>query len=271
MYDDRYYPPTWQGPHDERVRHLVMVDGRLVDTWTEPAAGGQWASIARQFDDEKKCVHTPPPPPVRQPFEQVLDWLDDLVGGRPALEALSTSPLALPPRPAGLRAEEAAAYDEILALLDRVAASRFDQEVRAALHRALAIWWAADQAAVLRAKSPAHAAGGLCWVVGRANGLFGTPSGVTQREVQRQLWLTSNLSSLGGAVRQALRGLSAHPPMRPSQCPDLVSLGHADLLTSATRRTLLAWRDRAVAARDRHVASVAAASSTEVLPSEVES
>jgi hypothetical protein len=24
MYDDRYHPPTWQKPYDDRVRHLVL-------------------------------------------------------------------------------------------------------------------------------------------------------------------------------------------------------------------------------------------------------
>jgi len=266
MYDDRYYPPTWQEPYDDRVRHLVLVDGRLVDTWTEPAAGSQWAAVARRFDDEKRCVHAPPPPPEREPFEQVLDWLDDLVGGRPALEALTTGPVSATPRPAGLEPAEATAYDEILALVDRVAGTLFDEEVRAALHRALAIWWSADPGGVLHPRSAAHAAAGLCWAVGRANGLFGS---VTQKDVQRELGLRSNLSSAGGAVRQALRGLAPRSPVRPSQCPDLVALGHADLLTGATRQTLLFWRDRALAARDHHAASTAASEVASSLPSGV--
>jgi len=270
VYDDRYdsmYRPAWPDPYDDRVRHLVLVDGRLIATWTEPAAGSQWESVARRFDNEKKCVHVPPPPPVREPFEEVLDWLDDLVGGRPALDGLTTEPLTMPPSPAGLEPDEAAAYDEVVALLDRVAETLFDEEVRAALHRALAICWAADPRAVLHPKSAAHAAGGLCWAVGRANGLFGR---VSQKDVQRELWLRSNLSSVGGPVRHALRGLSARSPGRPSQCPDLVALGHADLVTAATRRTLLGWRDRAVAARDHHAASTAAASADAgAVPSEV--
>ncbi len=78
----------------ERLRHLVFLDGRLIETWTEPVEGTAYMAIADELDRANRPVppvaHTREPP--RPPYEVVLDWLDGVVGGRIALLALDDEP-----------------------------------------------------------------------------------------------------------------------------------------------------------------------------------
>lgn len=251
----------YDGGHapDERLRHLILVDGRLVDTWVEAVAGSDWSQHAR-LEDERRTAQRHPAPAMAHPYDQVLDWLDSLVGGRRALEALSTAPLEMPVVPdAGL--------DLALVGVDDL----FDSEVPAALHHGLELLSTRDPEAVVRRRTASQVAGGLCWAIGRANGLFASETRLTQKDVQRRLALSSSISGLGASVQRALRGLAPDPAPRPVRCPDLVALGDPGLLTSTTRGLLVQWRDRALAARDAHRADLRAKGDEAVLPSEVES
>ena len=46
-YDD---PRHYVTPDPDRLTHLVLVDGRLVDVWSEPVAGTRWQEHAERFD-----------------------------------------------------------------------------------------------------------------------------------------------------------------------------------------------------------------------------
>ena len=77
--DDRWaYAP----PVPERVTHLVFVDGRLVDTWREPAIGTEWEAVALRHDREA----LPPEPPPPAPHERVARWLAGVCGGAAAVD-----------------------------------------------------------------------------------------------------------------------------------------------------------------------------------------
>ena len=128
----------------------------------------------------------------------------------------------------------------------------FDEEMAVALRRALLRVWEEDPDAVLRARSAAHLAGGICWAVGKANGCFRPQGDLTMARVQEALALGSPISAYGATVRRALvgfRALEHHRWWRPDGVPDLVPLGRADLLCAPTRRRLVRVRDRARAAR----------------------
>lgn len=249
-------PYNWRDPYDHRrpddehlrLRHLILVDGRLVDSWTAPVEGTRWEQHARRHDQERVCLqaHVPPTPP--QPMhEQVLDWLDVVVGGRVALEALDEV-VGLVPAPVGRSSDERAAHQAVSELLDRVAARFLDEATGVALQHGLTLVHEADAALVLRPRSAGHLAAALAWVVGRANGAVGSGTGINQNDLQRELGLSTAISAEATRVRRALQGLRQEPARRPSPCPDLLPLGHTELLTPMTRHALIRLRDLALAA-----------------------
>jgi len=261
---DRYEPRPWwaaaeswrvnRGRLHDRLTHLVLLDGRLIETWSEPVEDTRWQHVAELFDSEKARPAASPPPP---PHESALDWLDSLVGGRVALEDLTDDPLPVPPL---LRVD-----DQPLAARHRVeAVSRaldvvtdlFDVETGRALKTVLARLWEEDRDVVLNAKSAAQVAGGICWLVGRANDQFGKDK-VTQLSVQKQLGVTTTISSFGSTVHRALRGLQPTYTERPWSQRDLLATGRAAFLTSTTRRRLIRLREQAVAARETWLADEA--------------
>ncbi len=247
-YDEhRFDEHRFDDPRRDRVTHLVFVDGRLVDTWREPAIGTPWETVARLHDREARPPEPPPPPQ----HERVLGWLADVCGGRAAVDALTSTPLSedgtdlpteYPERPAGDRMVATAE------LLDAVAERCFDAETSFALRHALLAVWADDPDTVTRATTAAHLAGGICWAVGKANGLL-SPVGTTRvRVLQDALALRSPASSYGGAVRTALwgfRGQALTGWGRPAGVPDLLPLGRPELLLGATRSRLVRIRERA--------------------------
>jgi hypothetical protein len=241
LTDDPYDWPDLGGP---KVTHLVFVDGRLVDTWHEPAAGTPWQAHVAP-------APPPPPPPPPPVHERVLDWLGEVCGGRAAVDALTTDPLTddaidlpdeYPDRPCRERMEATAE------LVDAVAERWFDAESSFAFRHALLTIWAEDPETVLRAATAAHLAGGICWAVGKANGLY-NPAGVLRvGRVQEALALRSPISGYGGTVAAALRGFRGRPADRwgrPPGVPDLLPLGRSDLLLGVTRERLVRIRERA--------------------------
>jgi len=260
---DRYEPRPWwaaaeswrvdRGRLHNRLTHLVLLDGRLIETWSEPVEDTRWQHVAEQLDMEKELPAAPPRPRLL-PHESALDWLDSLVGGRIALEALTDDPLPTPPL---LRVDDlplasrhrVEAVTRALGVLNEL----FDAETGRALKTVLATLWEEDRDVVLNAKSAAQVAGGICWLVGRANDLYGKDK-VTQQAVQKQIGLKTTISSFGSTVHRALRGLQPTYVERPWSQRDLLATGRAEFLTSTTRRRLIRLRDQAVAARETWLA-----------------
>ena len=257
-YDDQHWFTPHGEPHDaydvdelDRLTHLVLVDGRLVATWSEPVTGTRWQRYADRFDRElARPVETPP----RPPYQQVLDWLAEVCGGAAAVRALTAEPLVddgidlpteTPDQQSRSRLEATAE------LLDAVAARWFDAEVSFAFRQALLCLWSAEPESVRGARTAAHLAGGICWAVGKANGLFRPQGELTMARVQEALALSSPLSAYGSVVQRALRGFlpaASFPLGRPGGVPDLMALGQVRVLTSPTRERLVRLRDRALAA-----------------------
>ncbi len=256
--EDEPFEPTWfSQPHrPHRLRHQVLVDGRLVDSWTEPVEGTDWEHLARDFDARSTCRHPPVPQrPPRHPFEEVLDWLAGLVGGARRLDLLDAAEPVSPGRPPIEDPWELEQYQAVRGLVDSVAAEFFGDDAQPVLRQALTHVWNDSPDLVLRPKSAPRTAGGICWAVARANGWFHPVTNARQKDVQRHLWLKTTISSTGSPVLRALRDLGPRPGPCPPGYPDLLALGHPDLLTASTRLRLVAWRDKATAARDGHVLS----------------
>lgn len=240
------YPyDSYDDPTLDRVTHLVFVDGRLVDTWREPALGTRWEGVALRHDRESR----PPDPPPQPEHERVLEWLVDVCGSRAAVDALSAEPISDDETDLPTEYAERSAGDRMVAtaeLLDAVAERWFDTETSFAFRHALLALWAEDPDTVTRAATAAHLAGGICWAVGKANGLFSPVGTMRVGVLQDALALRSSASSYGGTVRTSLRGFRGTPGWRsPAGVPDLVPLGRSDLLLGATRGRLVRIRDRA--------------------------
>lgn len=248
MYDSGYDPDEyahlyWQHTSDERLRHVIYVDGRLVDSWVDSAMGSRWEEIAREHDRERRPVQPPAPP--EPTHVRLLRWLDGMVGGRATLLALDDAPDPAPEPPILRDAEVTERFHDAGEHLARVAADLYDDEVARVLESALAT--VCTEAPALATSHPANVlAGGIMWVVGSANGLF--RHGVAQRDVQRRLWMTQQISTMGRRLVATLSGPDVHGEPRPARAPDLRGFANARLLTPSTRRELIGWRDLALEA-----------------------
>lgn len=275
MYDDA--DPRFGTDHDfwptpadrwgrDRLRHLVFLDGRLVDDWAEPVGGTAYACMARELDAEQRRAA---PEPQRPAHERVLAWLDAVAGGRRALESLTDEPLT-EPAPVSVDSEPArAAYEAAADLVTRVADELFrDDEVAAAARHLLHRVWTADPELLGGRRTVPQVVGGIFWVVGRANGLFGQAPAVRMKDVQRTLWLKQSIGDTGRLVEQSVRRVLLEPVARPWQFPRLEAVGDPLLLTSTTRREVIRWRECSFETRAAHLAD---RDETAVLPKKVES
>lgn len=243
---ERRERPWWE-PTSATVSHLVFVDGRLAETWQEPADGTEW---------QKYVVKPPPlpPPPERALHARVQDWLVDLCGGQSAVEALTTEPVADCVLTEQAPSEHPECRERVLGageLLDDLAERFFEAEVAAAFGWALLALWREDPLLITRPATTGALAGGVGWAIGKANGLFNPVGSVRVGVVQDTLALPTSPASVGNQVAAALRGFRGRPMdrwRRPAEVPDLLPLGRTDVLVSSTRDRLVRIRDRAAAA-----------------------
>ena len=249
---DRIESPHYDFRPDERLTHLVLVDGRLVDVWSESVHGTRWQEHADRFDRELRRPAPEPPVPTH---EKALCWLDDVCGGREAVLSLDRDPLVddgrdLPDAGSSQASSRLAAVAE---LLDATARQWFDAETGHAFRTCLMRVWEREPEVVLDAATAAHVAGGVCWAVGKANALYRPQGERTMGRVKESLALHITISTYGKVVQRALVGYrdpTADGWWRPDGLPELLPLGHADLLLGSVRTRLLRVRERALEARD---------------------
>ena len=257
-YDDARYDAWSDEDSPERLRLLAFVDGRLVGCWTERVEESRFAEIARRFDRDRQRQVLPPPPPPAPTYERVLAWLDGVCGDREALLALSPTQLDDEPDLPEVDTPQARArLSAVAELLDAVAASNFDQEIAVAFRQCLVTVWDKEPEVVLDAATAAHVAGGVAWVVAKANGVLGAQGRVTVTQLKHALALSPSPSTYGKVVQRALvgyRDFDAQRVGRLYELPDLLPLGRTDLLLGVTRRTLCRARDRALEAQEASAA-----------------
>lgn len=254
MYDDPFDPyetylfgtPRPQLHEGGRLSHLVFLDGRLVDAWSEEVRDTAYAGLARRYDEERRptIVQSPPEPPRHR---LVLEWLDSLVGGRTPLLSLSAEPTSAP----ALRDVLDPVVDEVWLVVDELLAEVTERLLPAdlvgPLRHALVLLHAADADFVAR-RSPDRVAAGLVWVVGKANGTLGPQGPVLHKDVARVLGLdhpslTTHGQGVLGALGQSL--WLGRPPWGVAH-RDLLATGIPDLLTARIRRALVRLRDEAL-------------------------
>ena len=171
--------------------------------------------------------------------EVMLEGLDEAVGGRAQLLALTDAPL---PNEAfewtGVADDIRPVIGEILEACDRVADEILDLEHRTAMRRFLSRAAVGDPAIFRRKASPQRGAAAVAWVIARANDTVGGYwSGLTVQDL---------LASLGvsGSVSQRAEPLLRANGVNPHRLYGSMKLGAADLLTSRKRASIIQQRDR---------------------------
>ena len=255
MYDDdwsKYDLPSWfDRPllrNNGRLTQLVFLDGRLVDSWTSDVEGTRYHELAREYDAEKR----PPAPPAPPRHQQVLEWLDSLVGGRSALLAMEVDPGPVP----DLREVLDPAGDEqwlvVGELLDDLCESLLPSGLVGPLRHGLLLAREEDSA-LAATRGVARVAAGLAWLVGKANGALGAGGAVRHKDVAERLGLTGALNTDGQFLRSRVARPTwsvseTHAPWRWQQFTgQLLPVGRAELLEVRVREEVTRMRDDALA------------------------
>lgn len=189
---------------------------------------------------EQELAHPP-----RKEYERALEWLEAACGGPAGVRALDTRPLTGP-----VVLAEDRRVGEVAGLLDGVARQFYDAETGWAFRHGLARVWEADPGLVAAPALPAYVAAGVAWAVGEANGVVGPDRRVTSSRLKYALEVPGSPATYARPIRAALRGLWPWHAERGPTTPAVTTLGHLDLLTSATRAQLVRVREHALAARE---------------------
>jgi hypothetical protein len=171
--------------------------------------------------------------------EYMLGRLAETVGGEAALDALDDEPL---PDEAfswtGVPDDIRPAVAEVLRSTDEFCERVLDREYRTAARRLLARIATGDAAVFRRKASPVVSAAAICWIIGKANELFGLYGhGMLVKDMMARFGLRSSAASQRAATFLKAAGIN------PDQL-GAMRLGSADLLVSARRRNIMAARDR---------------------------
>ncbi len=169
----------------------------------------------------------------------MLERLDRAVGGRMQLMALDDVPL--PDEAfewAGIDEDIRLVVQEVLDACDRVADELLDVEHRTAMRRFLSRAACGDPAVFRRKASRLRGAAAVAWVICRANGsVGGYASGLAVQDLLARFDVT-------GSVSQRAEPLLRANGVNPHRLYGVMDLGAPDLLTSRTRTSILARRDR---------------------------
>ncbi|GAB3013993.1 hypothetical protein GCM10011376_08680 [Nocardioides flavus (ex Wang et al. 2016)] len=262
MFEHHHYDTMlWREPRERldeggRLSHLVFVDGRLVDAWSERVEDSTYADVGRRHDEEQRprVVQQPPALPWHL---QALEWLDGVAGGREELLAMTGSPVALP----RLRDHLDPVADEpwLVAdeLLDDLRETLMPADLAPPLRECLLL--VRDRYPELAERmTPARLAAGVAWVVGKANAAIGPEGPVTQVRIADRLGTTS-LNACGTQVLGHVRRLGwVGSQPYGSGAPALLAVGRVELLAASVRRDLVELRDRSLADQARAGAGVTA-------------
>lgn len=192
---------------------------------------------------------------VREPpHEQMIDWLERVVGGERALADLDAVPLpgSAPVDGAGLPAHErelVQAVDEHLVHASH--AWVYGDEVLTASRRLLV---AAQRAGALRPwrdLEPHQIAASLVHCIAKANALVGAGAPFTVAHWLRDLGATSAPASRSSSLARVIGGESWPHGARPAEAPEVYVLGDVDLLVSRFRRQLILYRGLAERIREQ--------------------
>lgn len=237
------------------VTEVVLIDGHVVDSVSRPVSGSGYECAALELAHQRESA---PPPRVErvlvreEPQEQMLHWLERVVGSADALDALDDDPLPLGEPleldhlPLGSR-DLAAAVDEHLDLLEP--APILAGQLLTAYRRLLATAAHEGMLHLWREVPPAKVTATIVHTVVKANALTGTHAPFSYGTFVRGLG-EGTAPSVRSRNLALLVGGSQWPHGRsPSEAPGVYVLGDPGLLVSRFRNELITYRDLARTAR----------------------
>lgn len=169
----------------------------------------------------------------------MLDTLRRAVGTEEALDRLDAAPL--PDEPFDWGPIPPDVHDrvaEVLTLVDRCCDELLDVECRTACRRLLARAAAGDSEIFRRRGRASTAAAAVCWIIGKANQLFGR-GGIAVKDLASHLGIGQ--SSVAQRSKPLLQAVGVNPHQDRYGAMDL---GSPDYLTSSRREQIIADRDR---------------------------
>lgn len=230
------------------LTEVVLINGQVVDSISRPVSGSGYECAALELQ------HLAPEPRIErvvvreEPQEQMLHWLERVVGGAEALEQLDDDPLplgeSLDPAALPLSSRDLAALvDAHLDLLEPppIVAGQLVTAYRrllaTAAHEGLLRHW--------RDVAPAKVAATIVHCVVRANALTGAGAPFAFHNYVRGLGETSAPTNRSGTLARVIGGDQWPHGRSPSGAPGVHVLGDTRYLVSRFRNQLIAYRDLA--------------------------
>ncbi|WEV77862.1 hypothetical protein O9K63_14900 [Janibacter cremeus] len=233
------------------VTEVVLIDGHVVDSVTRPVSGSGYECAALELAH----LREPAPPPrverviVREePQEQMLHWLERVVGSKEALDTLDDDPLPLGEPlepdllPLGSR-DLACAVDEHLDLLEP--APILSGQLITAYRRLLATAAHAGMLHLWRDFPPTKVTATIVHTVVKANALTGTGAPFSYGTFVRGLGEGTAPSARSRSLALLVGGSQWPHGRSPSEAPGVYVLGDTGLLVSRFRNELITYRDLA--------------------------
>ncbi|NYF97769.1 hypothetical protein [Janibacter cremeus] len=237
------------------LTEIVLIDGHVVDSVSRPVSGSGYECAALEVAHLREPV---PPPRVErvivreEPQEEMLHWLERVVGGAEVLAVLDDDPLPLAEPleldllPLGSR-DLASAVDEHLDLVDP--APILAGQLLTAYRRLLATAAHEGMLHLWRDVPPERTAAAIIHCVIKANALSGAGAPFGVATFLRGLGVGSPPTSRSRSLALVIGGTQWPHGRSPSQAPEVYVLGDTGLLVSRFRNELITYRDLAHTAR----------------------
>lgn len=238
------------------VTEVVLIDGHVVDSVSRPVSGSGYECAALELAHPHD--RAPEPPRIErvlvreEPQEQMLHWLERVVGGPEALAALDDDPLPLgeplelDALPLGSR-DLARAVDEHLDLVEP--APIVAGQLVTAYRRLLATAAHAGMLHLWRDVAPDRLAATIVHTVVKANALTGTGAPFSYATFVRGLGVGTAPSARSRSLALLVGGSQWPHGRSPSGAPGVYVLGDVRFLVSRFRNELITYRDLAHTAR----------------------
>lgn len=256
--DDRRYD-TPEPSLGELIK-VVLLGQHLLAVERDPIEGSEYEHEVRELEALGLRWRPEPPKPQVQlplppPHEQQLAWLACVVGGDERLAVLDSA--LLPPEPLQLDSVPAHLRERVVAIAERfepwVPLVLGDEGLTAA--RRLLVRAVVAEPGLIRSDRDDIAAGAVVWAVAKGNDLVGQNRPVRASIIQELAGLRSSPGQRGSAFAYALGGVGSRYGlvdwMYRGQRPDVIPLGHPDLLLGRFRHRLMVTRDLALQLRAR--------------------
>lgn len=244
------------------LTEIVLIDGQVVDSRRRPVSGSGYECAALELGHAHETVTERRVERLivrEEPQEEMLHWLDRVVGGPDLLDSLEDRPL---PLREPLDLDLIAVGDRDLACavddhLDLVGKPIVPDELLTAYRRLLVRAGQEGMLRLWRDVPPHKVAAAIVHCVVRANALTGTAAPFSVSTFLRDLGGAHAPSSRSRSLALVVGGTQWPHGRAPSEAPGVYVLGDVRFLVSRFRNELMTYRDLARVAEAARAGEVA--------------